>query len=57
VGIALDRLGLAHPGDFTDKIVFRRCPECGQLYIVRDGDSPARYAAAPCQRTGIPPCL
>lgn len=58
VAIALDSLGLARtPGDFTDKIVFRRCPECGQLNIVRDGDSPARYAAAPCKRTGIQPCL
>ena len=37
VAAALDRVGLAHPGDFTHKIVFRRCPACGQLNIVRDG--------------------
>jgi hypothetical protein len=38
VAVALDRIGLAHPGDFTHKLVFRRCPGCGQLNIVRDGD-------------------
>jgi hypothetical protein len=38
VAIALDRIGLAHPGDFTHKIVFRRCPGCSQLNIVQDGD-------------------
>ncbi|XVU21699.1 hypothetical protein ACQPZJ_31055 [Actinoplanes sp. CA-054009] len=35
---ALDRLGIAHPGDFTNKVVFRRCPSCGERNIVRDGD-------------------
>lgn len=35
---ALDRLGIVHPGDFTDKVVFRRCPSCGERNIVRDGD-------------------
>lgn len=35
---ALDRLGLRHPGDFTAKLVFRRCPSCGERNIVRDGD-------------------
>jgi hypothetical protein len=38
VGSALDRLGLPHPGHFTDTVVFRRCPACGQRNIVRDGD-------------------
>jgi hypothetical protein len=38
VAVALDRIGLAHPGDFTHKVIFRRCPSCGQLNIVRDGD-------------------
>lgn len=38
VGGALDRLGLRHPGDFTSKLVFRRCPCCGERNIVRDGD-------------------
>jgi hypothetical protein len=34
----LDLLGLAHPGGFTHTVIFRRCPACGQLNIVRDGD-------------------
>jgi hypothetical protein len=38
VGAALDRAGVAHPGDFTDKVIFRRCPGCGERNIVRDGD-------------------
>ncbi|KHD74032.1 hypothetical protein [Actinoplanes utahensis] len=38
VGTALDRLGLKHPGDFTTKLVFRRCPSCGERNIVRDSD-------------------
>ena len=35
---SLDSLGIAHPGDFTDKVIFRRCPSCGERNIVRDGD-------------------
>jgi hypothetical protein len=41
---ALDRLGVPHPGDFTDKAVFRRCPACGERNIVRDGN----FACALC---------
>ncbi|WP_197698917.1 hypothetical protein [Micromonospora inositola] len=37
VGEALDGLGL-NPGDFSVKIVFRRCLSCGERNIVRDGD-------------------
>lgn len=37
VASALGRIGLAHPGDFTHKFVFRRCPARSQLNIVRDG--------------------
>jgi hypothetical protein len=44
VAVTLDRIGLAHPGDFTHKIIFRRCPACGQLNIVRDGN----FACAAC---------
>jgi hypothetical protein len=44
VAMALDRAGVAHPGDFTHKVVFRRCPACGQLNIVRDRD----FACAVC---------
>jgi hypothetical protein len=35
---ALDRLGLEHPGEFTTKLTFRRCPSCTERNIVRDGD-------------------
>ncbi len=38
VGRALDRLGVQHPGDFTNKVVFRRCPACGERNVVRDND-------------------
>lgn len=38
VGRALDDLGIRHPGDFTEKVVFRRCQACGERNIVRDGD-------------------
>ena len=44
VAMALDRIGPAHPGDFTHKVIFRRCPACGQLNIVRDG----HFACAVC---------
>jgi hypothetical protein len=38
VAAALDRAGVPHPGGFTDPVVFRRCPRCGERNIVRDGD-------------------
>jgi hypothetical protein len=38
VSRALDRLGVEHPGDFTTKLLFRRCPSCGERTIVHDGD-------------------
>jgi hypothetical protein len=38
VGEALDRIGMRHPDDFTDKIIFRRCPACGERNVVRDND-------------------
>lgn len=38
VARALDHVGLPHPGDFTDKVIFRRCPTCGERNIVRDDD-------------------
>ncbi|MET9600203.1 hypothetical protein [Streptomyces sp. NPDC006459] len=37
VAAALDAAGLGRPpGGFTHEVVFRRCPACGQLNIVRD---------------------
>ncbi|MEU7874786.1 hypothetical protein [Dactylosporangium sp. NPDC049140] len=38
VGEALDRIGVRHPDDFTDKVTFRRCPACGERNVVRDND-------------------
>ncbi|RZU76575.1 hypothetical protein EV384_5240 [Micromonospora kangleipakensis] len=35
---ALDHVGVRHPGNFTDKVVFRRCPTCIERNIVRDDD-------------------
>src|SRR5262249_4488508 len=37
VAAALDRIGVPHPGRFTQEVVFRRCPACGQRNIVKDG--------------------
>jgi hypothetical protein len=31
-------VGIRDPGDFTDKVVFRLCPTCGERNIVRDDD-------------------
>lgn len=36
VASALDRLGIAHPGRFTLSCIFRRCPACGQVNIVKE---------------------
>ena len=44
VAVALNRIDVAHPGDFTHKVAFRRFPACGQLNIVRDGG----FACAVC---------
>ena len=34
VAAALDRAGIPHPGGFTDRVVFRRCPDCGERNLV-----------------------
>jgi hypothetical protein len=34
---ALDRLGIPHPGRFTQEVLFRLCPACGQRNVVKDG--------------------
>jgi hypothetical protein len=36
VARALARIGLDHPGHFTQEVIFRRCPACGQRNIVKD---------------------
>lgn len=35
---ALDAAGIEHPSGFTHEVVFRRCPSCSQLNIVREED-------------------
>jgi hypothetical protein len=37
VACALDAIGVPHPGRFTQVVVFRRCPTCGERNIVKDG--------------------
>lgn len=37
VAAALDRLGIPHPGKFTQDITFRRCTACRERNVVRDG--------------------
>ncbi|MFJ3203858.1 hypothetical protein [Streptomyces sp. NPDC086989] len=38
VAWALDAAGIVPPSAFTHEVVFRRCPACGQLNIVREQD-------------------
>ncbi|MFF4429670.1 hypothetical protein ACFYZ4_10925 [Streptomyces sp. NPDC001513] len=38
VADALDAAGIAHPRGFTHEVVFRRCPACRELNIVREED-------------------
>lgn len=38
VAVALDAVGIAHPSGFTHEVVFRCCPSCRQLNIVREDD-------------------
>lgn len=38
VALAFDRAGLPRPGGFTHAVVFRRCPSCRELNIVREND-------------------
>jgi hypothetical protein len=38
VARALDRVGIPHPAGLTDRIIFRRCPGCGERNVVRDDD-------------------
>ncbi|WP_308364746.1 hypothetical protein [Streptomyces sp. ISL-86] len=38
VADALDAAGIEHPVGFTHEVVFRRCPACRHLNIVREED-------------------
>ncbi|MBB3098538.1 hypothetical protein FHR83_006237 [Actinoplanes campanulatus] len=44
VAAALDAAGLTHPGGFTSEFVFRHCPSCGHLNLIKDDD----YTCAIC---------
>ncbi|MEU6806464.1 hypothetical protein [Streptomyces neyagawaensis] len=35
---ALDQAGIERPAGFTHEVVFRRCPSCHELNIVREED-------------------
>jgi hypothetical protein len=35
---ALDRVGADHPDGFTYRVIFRRCPTCGERNVVREHD-------------------
>lgn len=37
VATALERIGIKHPGRFTQEIIFRRCPACKERNVVKDG--------------------
>lgn len=39
------KIGIPHPSDFTFKVIFRRCPKCGERNIVRD----SYYVCACCE--------
>ncbi len=36
VADALDRIPLHHPSYFTREFIFRRCPKCGQLNLIKE---------------------
>ncbi|MFF9978965.1 hypothetical protein [Streptomyces erythrochromogenes] len=38
VADALDAVGIGHPGAYTHAVVFRRCPACREVAIVREDD-------------------
>ncbi|MEU1616248.1 hypothetical protein ABZ479_02975 [Streptomyces sp. NPDC005722] len=47
---ALDRAGLARPAWFTQAVVFRHCPRCGERNLVKDGDFTCALCEAPLTR-------
>ncbi|MFB4282460.1 MULTISPECIES: hypothetical protein [unclassified Nonomuraea] len=38
VEAALERIGVGHPGGFTHEVVFRRCPGCREINLVKEED-------------------
>ena len=51
VAAALDRAGIAHPGSFTEAIVFRKCTRCQQRNVVKDDDFTCAMCGAALPRT------
>ncbi|MFI0718278.1 hypothetical protein [Streptomyces sp. NPDC021224] len=47
VAAALDRAGIAHPGRFGHEVVFRRCPGCGEVNVVREEDYVCVFCESP----------
>jgi len=50
VGEALRRIGVEDPGGFTTEFIFRRCPACRELNLVKD----AWFVCALCE-ADLPP--
>ncbi|MFI1379119.1 hypothetical protein [Embleya sp. NPDC020886] len=46
VAAALARIGVAGPEGFTHEFVFRRCPDCGERNVVKEGDFVCACCAA-----------
>lgn len=54
---ALSRAGLRHPAGFTHEVVFRRCPTCRELNVVRDHDFTCVFCAAALPEAwNVDPC-
>ncbi|MFE7096428.1 hypothetical protein [Streptomyces erythrochromogenes] len=47
VADALDTAGIGHPGGYTHEVVFRRCPACRELGIVREDDFVCVFCEGP----------
>lgn len=61
VSAAVDRAGLARPVGFTEEVVFRRCPQCSEINVVREdffvcafceSDLPAEWNIAAAAQLG-----
>ncbi|MFD0687586.1 hypothetical protein [Actinomadura fibrosa] len=51
VAAALDRAGLDRPDGFTAVFVFRHCPGCGELNVVKDDDYVCVFCAGALRRS------
>jgi hypothetical protein len=51
VARALDSAGLGRPAGFTHEVVFRRCPGCRELNIVREDDFVCVFCSGDLPRT------